>query len=446
MKATGTHRRARLAGGLAAFVALLGTGPSAQAAGSYGVDDYPDKNAQSCSGQFGIYAFCVDENGDGAFQAGERHSPRGFAYRNCTDFVAWRKNLTWSGINSNGDGNARGWRQGAISRGYQTGSTPVVGAIAWWGSSVGSGYGHVGVVIGVNRDGTARVEQYNIGGNGAYAITNVRAEEYLYVDVPSAGSTPAGTAPPPPPPPVSQAAFQANTGSLWATGTLGTTDTRLGMMQGTSPSLALVSGGYQTAFQANTGRLWTTGALGTRDLGLGMMPGTSPSITTVNSGNGYQIAFQANTSSLWTTGSLGTADRRLGVRPGSSPSIVAVLGGYQIAFEANTTSLWSTGTLGTEDKRLGMMPDTSPSITAVNNGTGYQIAFQANTTHLWTTGAQGTQNRGLGMSAGSSPNIASVGAGYQIAFQANTTSLWSTGTLGTADKRLGMMPRTDPES
>jgi hypothetical protein len=39
-----------------------------------------------------------------------------------------------------------------------------------------------------------------------------------------------------------------------------------------------VDGGYEIAFQANTGDLWVIGALGDTAWNLGMMSGTSPSI------------------------------------------------------------------------------------------------------------------------------------------------------------------------
>ena len=82
------------------------------------------------------------------------------------------------------------------------------------------------------------------------------------------------------------AAFQANisvlginsnrTASSWA-------DTDLGMMPGSSPSVApLPRGGYVVAFQVNTGVLGINSngiASSWADTDLGLMPGTSPSIT-----------------------------------------------------------------------------------------------------------------------------------------------------------------------
>ena len=78
-------------------------------------------------------------------------------------------------------------------------------------------------------------------------------------------------------------AFQANTGNLWVNdGTPQSgTDTMLGMMAGTSPSIAVLPGGrYVIAFQANTSNLWVsdgTPQSGT-DTMLGMMAGSSPTI------------------------------------------------------------------------------------------------------------------------------------------------------------------------
>jgi hypothetical protein len=242
-----------------------------------------------------------------------------------------------------------------------------------------------------------------------------------------------------------EVAFQANTTNLWVTGSAGTGDLGLGMMPGTSPSIAAMpGGGYEVAFQANTGNLWVTGSAGTGDLGLGMRSGTSPSIAALP-GGGYQVAFQANTTNLWVTGSAGTGDLGLGMASGTSPSIAALPGGgYEIAFQANTTNLWVTGSAGTGDLGLGMRSGTSPSIAALPNG-GYEVAFQANTTNLWVTGSAGTGDLGLGMASGTSPSIAALpSGGYEIAFQANTTNLWVTGSAGTGDLGLGMRSGTSP--
>jgi surface antigen len=144
--------------------------PSASAAGSYGTDDYPDAGA-ICTATGKVSGGCAGYDWGGM-------SSRRFYKRNCTDFVAWRLGITWGSLAfPSGDGNARSWKQGAINSGYQTSTTPVVGAVAWWGSSTGGGFGHVAVVIAVNPDGSAKVEEYNQSSTGTYANQrDVRAE------------------------------------------------------------------------------------------------------------------------------------------------------------------------------------------------------------------------------------------------------------------------------
>jgi hypothetical protein len=160
-----------------------------------------------------------------------------------------------------------------------------------------------------------------------------------------------------------EVAFQANTGNLWTVGADNVGDRRLGMMPGTSPSIAALPwGDYVVAFQANTGNLWTVDFVRASDWKLGMMAGTSPSIAALPGGD-YVVAFQANTSNLWTVGADNVGDRGLGMMAGTSPSIVALPGGdYEVAFQANTGNLWTVGADDVGDWQLGMMTGTSPSI------------------------------------------------------------------------------------
>ena len=126
-----------------------------------------------------------------------------------------------------------------------------------------------------------------------------------------------------------ETAFQGINSDLFTTGPDGLTDTHLGMMPGTSPSITalsgaqLASGGFETAFQANNSELWTVGAGGDKDWHLGMMAATSPSISGTRDG-GFETAFQANTGQLWTVGGASGADSgNWGVQlmPGDSPAV-----------------------------------------------------------------------------------------------------------------------------
>ena len=68
---------------------------------------------------------------------------------------AW-KNLTPYG------GDARAWKNNWIKRGWPTGSTPVVGSVAWFN------YNHVAYVSGILPDGSVLIEEYN--GSGTHVL------------------------------------------------------------------------------------------------------------------------------------------------------------------------------------------------------------------------------------------------------------------------------------
>ena len=71
---------------------------------------------------------------------------KGFAWGNCTYYVALNKNITWRG-------NANQWLRNAAAAGVSTGSKPVPGAIiSLSGQGYNSYYGHVGIVVDVDGD------------------------------------------------------------------------------------------------------------------------------------------------------------------------------------------------------------------------------------------------------------------------------------------------------
>lgn len=68
---------------------------------------------------------------------------RGFAWGNCTYYVAMHKNVTWRG-------NANQWLRNAAAAGVPTGKAPAVGAIiSLSGRGYNPYYGHVGIVAGI---------------------------------------------------------------------------------------------------------------------------------------------------------------------------------------------------------------------------------------------------------------------------------------------------------
>jgi peptidoglycan/xylan/chitin deacetylase (PgdA/CDA1 family) len=105
------------------------------------------------------------------------------------------------------------------------------------------------------------------------------------------------------------------------------------MKAGTSPAItALPGGGFEAAFQANTGTLWTVGSAATKNWSLGMKAGTSPAITALP-GAGFEVAFQANSAALWTVG-VGSGSHNqqwsLGMMTGTSPSISSIAARWSV--------------------------------------------------------------------------------------------------------------------
>jgi len=83
-------------------------------------------------------------------------------YHNCTLYAAWR--LEQNGLGNPGLwGNAFEWINHTSHN-----NTPAVGAIAWWGSEVGGGFGHVAYVEQV-RGSEVFIRADNYAGSGGYS-------------------------------------------------------------------------------------------------------------------------------------------------------------------------------------------------------------------------------------------------------------------------------------
>lgn len=122
--------------------------------------------------------------------AGTAADTWGFTQRQCVSFAAFRLAQHGDTINNTqGWGSALNWDDTARRRGVAISTTPRVGAIAQWNagesSSVSGGrftagsYGHVGYVAAVYADGTALIEQYNLGGSRSYSSLRMTAPRYL---------------------------------------------------------------------------------------------------------------------------------------------------------------------------------------------------------------------------------------------------------------------------
>jgi surface antigen len=146
------------------------SGIAVEQTGAYAATgNYPDADATDCSSEYGQYSWCKPND--------DEISPRGYAYRNCTDWVAWRipdligKTIPW------GLGNAKNWDTAISSNIATVDNTPEAGDVAVWDSGA---YGHVEVVESVNTNGTVNTSGYNKKGTGNYGTqSGVTADHYI---------------------------------------------------------------------------------------------------------------------------------------------------------------------------------------------------------------------------------------------------------------------------
>ena len=182
--------RSRITAALLALFMLFGTTTAivtvtsaGVAKASVGTNDYPWSGAADCHTTYGIYSWCLSNYDLSAL---------GFGYRNCTDYAAYELNEQLGGTVPNpkftytaygfSNGNAAGWKSAITAKlGSQAANgTPATGSVAWWGTEVGSGFGHVAIVTGVNYNSDGSVNSittadYNSGDpivNGSYTWGN----------------------------------------------------------------------------------------------------------------------------------------------------------------------------------------------------------------------------------------------------------------------------------
>lgn len=114
-------------------------------------------------------------------------SPLNYYYRECVDFVAWRLNrdagstgapfrYVWSNL---AQGSAYSWKRAWESKGWPTGTTPEVGAVAWT-----PGGNHVAYVSGVLADGSVVIEEYNYARDHGYGQRIIPASSAYYLYAP----------------------------------------------------------------------------------------------------------------------------------------------------------------------------------------------------------------------------------------------------------------------
>lgn len=173
------QKHPRLAAFLMVFVLLFGAGattlgtatPVSAVTGGYPHWDMPCEHfPYETTGKCGNYDWGPVRDG----AQSTTFSPRGYGYRNCTDYVAWK--LTSQGVAASdvrGLGNGGQWYDRAPTD--KRSLTPEAGSAAVKLPSSTNPWGHVAYVESVNPDGTITVSEYNHAGTGAYGTRTASA-------------------------------------------------------------------------------------------------------------------------------------------------------------------------------------------------------------------------------------------------------------------------------
>jgi hypothetical protein len=181
----------------------------------------------------------------------------------------------------------------------------------------------------------------------------------------------------------------------------------------TNPSITALmkSSTFEAAFQANTGDLWISGSAGTRDENLKMWPGTSPSIHIdgISSLSSlYEVAFQGTNGGLWLQGSFATGDQHLAMKAGTSPAVTFTefpSFGYEAAYQGTNGDLWLAGTAASGDTSDPMADN--PAIAFLFNGSYQAIVQVPPSGALFSRrSVAGGPQSGMFLMAGTSPSFA----------------------------------------
>lgn len=116
----------------------------------------------------------------------------------CTGYCTWYAYQQRPAENLKGLGNAVTWYERARDRGIPVGSSPQVGAIAWWDGTTSNPYGHVAYVTAVNGANVTIAEMNYVGWNRTSSRTLPRDGRlpggYIYGG-PAGGAQGPGTGP-----------------------------------------------------------------------------------------------------------------------------------------------------------------------------------------------------------------------------------------------------------
>ena len=344
--------------------------------------------------------------------ASTTYSSRGYGYRNCTDWAAWR--LQQMGVPptaTRGLGNGKQWGNNAAARGVSVTSMPEPGDAA---VRLSGTYGHVAVVESVNG-GEITVSQYNNGAIGEYSTQTGTPASLGFQQFAHFGASPGpAQSATPPPAPHGRMAFSNDQGAFFRTS--GSAPWQQMAGPGASSvavdgqSMAMVVPWQGAIFRLNDSSPWTTITA----------PSTHP--TSVAVSDGGRMAFSNDQGAFFRTS--GSAPWQQMAGPGASSvavdgqSMAMVVPWQGAIFRLNDSSPWTTITA----------PSTHPTSVAVSDGG--RMAFSNDQGAFFRTSGSAPWQQMAGPGASSvavdGQSMAMVVPWQGAIFRLNDSSPWTT--------------------
>lgn len=365
------------------------------------------------------------------------------------------------------------WLVNAKRAGIPTGSRPVAGALAVWGTPNSASWGHVAYVEQVQSLTQVRISECNYDNRGSCRTTWQNPQRSGFQGYVYGG--PAGNGPGTNPTPDTSTKhhfsyFVGADGNLrvshWTGATWQHDNLYQGVRSGTSPSAyAAANGQHHAFFVGNDGRLrlslWTGSSWRTDDLGQTVAAGTSPSA--YQAPNGQHFVYFVGTDgtlrvSHWTGARWQHDNLFQGVLNGTSPSAyVAPDGKHHVVFVGNDhglrMSLWTGSLWRTDDLGQNAAGGSTPS-TYLTSGRHfvYFTGMDGNlrVSHFTGTGWQ-HDNLFQGIRSGTSPSAYATSKGqHHVYFAGNDgglrVSLWTGSGWRTDNLSQGLLANTSPSA
>jgi surface antigen len=367
----------------------------------------------------------------------------GYAYRNCTSWVAWRLSTNNGYTMPRAIGDARAWGPYFTAHGHAPNNTPAPGAIAWEPDG-----NHVAYVESVSAGGSqVTISEYNEHyypgqvntGDGLYDIRTVPSGDFEYIHV---KDLPAASAPPVIGVVTSSGDALAKEGSLsarWTDEYNGATEVAVASDSVNGPLIAVVtSSGEVLVKEGSLSAPWTDEYNGATEVAVASDPVNGPLIAVLTS-SGSVLAKEGSLSAAWTDeyNGINEYNGAIQVAVASDPAngpLIAISTDYTtgnaevLAKQGSLSAAWTDEYDGyANDIAVASDPANGPLIAiSIYTGGGEVLAKEGSLSAAWTDEYNGATGVAVASDPTHGPLIAVyANSGEALAKEGSLSAAWT---------------------